>query len=55
MVDEATAFAGYRRQPPGGGYLFRVGLSLLVQTEQEHFSLPEPMLPWPYLAFGGAF
>jgi hypothetical protein len=50
-----NALAGYRHQPPAGGFVFRIGLSLIVETEHEHFALPEPILPWPYLALGGAF
>ncbi len=50
-----NALVGYRHQPPGGGFVFRIGLSLIVETEREHFALPEPILPWPYLALGGAF
>jgi hypothetical protein len=40
---------GYRYQPPAGGFVFRAGLSPLFAGSTI------PVLPWPYLALGGAF
>jgi hypothetical protein len=44
-----VGIVGYRYQPPGGGFLFRAGLSPLFAGSSI------PVLPWPYLALGGAF
>jgi hypothetical protein len=44
-----VAIVGYRYMPPSGGFLFRAGVSPLFAGS----SLP--VLPWPYLALGGAF
>ncbi|MGH7272255.1 MAG: hypothetical protein ACREJ3_17635, partial [Polyangiaceae bacterium] len=43
------ALVGYRFQPPGGGFVFRVGMSAIFAGSTL------PVLPWPYLALGGAF
>jgi hypothetical protein len=40
---------GYRFQPPGGGFVLRTGLSPVFAGSSI------PVLPWPYLALGGAF
>lgn len=40
---------GYRLQPPGGGFLLRAGVSPIFAGSTI------PVLPWPYLALGGAF
>ncbi len=40
---------GYRLQPPGGGFLLRAGISPVLAGSSI------PVLPWPYLALGGAF
>jgi hypothetical protein len=44
-----VAVVGYRYMPPSGGFLFRAGVSPIFAGS----SLP--VLPWPYLALGGAF
>jgi hypothetical protein len=46
-------FLGYRLQPPAGGFVLRTGLSLLVSTDERAF-YRLPLVPWPYLAMGGA-
>ena len=52
-----TAIVGYRRQPPGGGFQFRIGVEALVG---KGLSLSESnrdpdrigVLPWMYLSLG---
>jgi hypothetical protein len=44
-----NVLAGYRFQPPNGGFLLRAGLDLVLGGD----SLP--VFPWPYLALGGTF
>ena len=39
---------GYRFMPPGGGFLFRAGISAIVAGDPV-------ILPWPYVALGGVF
>jgi hypothetical protein len=43
------AVLGYRYMPPGGGFLFRVGVSPIFAGDAI------AVLPWPYLALGGVF
>jgi len=44
-----TVTTGYRFQPADGGFLFRGGLSTFI-------GIPDaPVIPWPYVALGGAF
>lgn len=53
-----TALVGYRRQPPGGGFMFRVGLSALAGRGLG-FDAKDPekvgVVPWPYLSLGASF
>lgn len=42
-----TLLAGYRYQPPEGGFMLRVGLSSFVGTTTS--------FAWPYLSLGGGF
>jgi hypothetical protein len=44
-----VGIVGYRYQPPGGGFLLRTGVSPVFAGSSI------PVLPWPYLALGGAF
>jgi hypothetical protein len=44
-----VGIVGYRLQPPGGGFLLRAGISPVFAGSSI------PVLPWPYLALGGAF
>jgi hypothetical protein len=44
-----VAIVGYRYQPPRGGFVFRGGLSPIFAGSSI------PILPWPYVALGGAF
>ncbi len=44
-----VAIVGYRYQPPHGGFVFRGGLSPIFAGSSI------PVLPWPYVALGGAF
>jgi hypothetical protein len=44
-----VGIVGYRYQPPGGGFVLRTGLSPVFAGSSI------PVLPWPYLALGGAF
>jgi len=43
-----TALAGYRHQPADGGFVFRIGLSPMMNFEAG-------FLPWGYLSLGAAF
>ena len=43
-----TALAGYRHQPPDGGFVFRIGASPVKP-------LGAPLLPWGYMSLGAAF
>jgi hypothetical protein len=43
------AVIGYRFMPPDGGFLFRIGVSPIFAGNAI------AVLPWPYLALGGAF
>jgi hypothetical protein len=44
-----VGMVGYRLQPPGGGFVLRAGISPVFAGSSI------PVLPWPYLALGGAF
>ncbi|MDP9037607.1 MAG: hypothetical protein M3O50_22650 [Myxococcota bacterium] len=44
-----TVLAGYRYQPPGGGFFLRAGLSPIF------IFATGTILPWPYLALGATF
>lgn len=44
-----VGIVGYRLQPPGGGFVLRAGLAPIFAGSSI------PVLPWPYLALGGAF
>jgi len=50
-----TAIFGYRRQPPEGGFQFRIGIEALVGKGLA-LSNPDPnklgVLPWVYLSIG---
>ncbi|HXK16242.1 MAG TPA: hypothetical protein VNG33_00460, partial [Polyangiaceae bacterium] len=48
-----TAFVGFRSQARRGGFVLRAGFAFLVSTSQLDFSWS--IIPWPYLAMGGAF
>jgi hypothetical protein len=52
-----TVLLGYRRQPPGGGFQFRIGVEALVgkglalsESNRDPNSLG--VLPWGYVSFG---
>jgi hypothetical protein len=53
-----TAMVGYRRQPPDGGFQFRVGLGTIFGPGLS-ISATDPeawgALPWGYMSFGGSF
>jgi len=58
MTAYATTLIGYRLQPPGGGFQFRVGACALI-GEGLSLSSEDPdavgALPWGYISFGGTF
>ncbi|MFL5310509.1 MAG: hypothetical protein ACJ79H_08675 [Myxococcales bacterium] len=52
-----TAILGYRRQPPGGGFQFRIGLEALVGkglalSESDRNPDKVGVLPWMYMSLG---
>jgi hypothetical protein len=52
-----TAILGYRRQPPSGGFQFRVGLEALVgkglaMSETDRNPDKVGVLPWMYMSLG---
>ena len=50
LVPAATLIAGYRYQPPKGGFFLRAGLSPLI-----FFGSVVAFLPWPHVGVGGTF
>ncbi len=55
MTAVGTALIGYRRQPPDGGFQFRIGLEALIGKGLA-LSNPDPnamgVLPWMYMSLG---
>jgi hypothetical protein len=52
-----TAFLGYRRQPPDGGFLFRIGIEALAGkglalNSTSYDAGKVGVIPWMYLSFG---
>jgi len=52
-----TAILGYRRQPPGGGFQFRIGVEALIGkglalSESDRNPDKVGVLPWAYMSLG---